>query len=107
MTPSVALRSPPRDIETVGLSQERYAEYLQLFDRLGLGVGVARGWGTWFEAQGPSFAIGATRKGYIYSDSDLTPLLADLDSVPRSLRIEGSVVFRRLKEHWYLWLAYG
>jgi hypothetical protein len=107
MTPSVALRSPPRDIETVGLSRERYAAYLELFDRLGLGVGVARsGWGTWFEAQGPSFANGATRKGYIYSDRDLTPVLASLDSVPRSLRVEGGVVLRRIKEHWYLRMSY-
>ena len=108
MSSGVVLRSPPLDIEGVGLSQERYSAYVQLLDRLGLEVGVARsGSGIWFEAQGPSFANGAARKGYIYSDLELAPLVADLDArVPSNLRRPGEVLFRRLNEHWYLWLGY-
>jgi hypothetical protein len=102
------LRKPPEHLDDIGLSTERYSEYVKRFDILGLAVGVGRGdnGAIFFDAERPSiFNVGST-KGYVYSLEAPAPLVEDLDAyqpVPTAeSRRPPYLAFRTLKEHWYL-----
>ena len=105
---TVTLNSPPRDLQKVGLSEERYGTYIKLLNFLGLRTGIGRDEkGIWFEVDRPSYLNGDTTKGYIYSVSDLNPLTPDLDAyVPAATstsRQPRFLVFKNLKGHWFLY----
>jgi hypothetical protein len=106
---TTTLESPPSGLDRVGLSAERYAEYLNLFDQLGLRDGVGRGdhGEVWFNAEHPSLFNWGPTKGYVYSASELTPLVPDLDSYSPQSTVESRrppfLVYRALKTHWHLY----
>jgi hypothetical protein len=105
---NVTIYSPPQDLERVGLSAKRYARYIQLFDQLGLAEGVSRSdYNVWFAAESPSMLSGGVTKGYIYSLSEKTPLVPELDAyVPAptaGARRPGFLVFKQLKPNWYIY----
>ena len=90
------------------MTTERYAEYIRLFELLGLQNGVTRSGGSvWFHAEARSWSNGSVTKGYVYSPEELTPLVPDLDSfVPEptpTAKGLGFTVFRMIKPHWYLY----
>lgn len=99
------------DINRVGLTRERYAEYLKMFKELGLKGGITRDATKLdkiiFRAEKPSFFNGLSEKGYSYSAGDLGPCLDNLNSYvpPQSAlnRPEGYIVFERVGPHWYLY----
>jgi hypothetical protein len=108
VTRTKTLNSPRSGLERVGLSPDRYAHYLQLFDALDLKGGVSRNEnGIWFRAETPSVLNGDSTKGYVYSQTDRAPCVADLDAYvpPPNARDQygGFVVYARLKPKWYLY----
>jgi hypothetical protein len=91
-----------------GMSKEKYAEYTELFKSLGLADGVLRnGQSVWFSAEARSWANGSVTKGYVYSTTELAPLVSDLDSyIPQptpTSRRPGFLVFKIIKSNWYLY----
>lgn len=97
------LNSPPEGLETVGLSPERYAKYLNMFRTLRVDGGIGRPsqGGFVFQSQRPSLLNGGTSKGYIYSIDAPIPCVDDLETYKSTSR--DWIVFARLKGHWYLY----
>jgi hypothetical protein len=95
--------SSPSDLNRVGLAPARFAQYLKLFDMLGLENGIGRSeYGIWFHTETPSFGNGDSSKGFIYSTLELQPIVTNLDAyVPMRDRRRG-VSFSPIKPHWYL-----
>ena len=92
----------PRAESELGFSVERWDEYRQLFKELGLKEGIQRepnGDVIQFIASSEGLLTAGSGKGYIYSTRELSPLYDSLNEPPPT---EGKYVYKRLKEHWYL-----
>ncbi len=89
-----------RSHEDRGLSQARWDEYRALLRRLGTEEGLARRKDfpsaifLYAECQGS--AIDAYCKGYVYSESSLSPIAENLNSLPKGM------LFKPLASNWYL-----
>jgi hypothetical protein len=94
----------PRPEAEWGFSKERWDQYRNLFKKLGLEGGIVReehGEVTYFISSSKGLVTHGTEKGYAYSHNELLPTAESLDDVTRMPRGQ-SVVFKKLKEHWYL-----
>jgi hypothetical protein len=98
----------PSDGTNGGMDPNRFAEYMRLFEQLGLEDGIIRSdQSVWFGAEARSWRNGSVTKGYVYSTGKIGPLVPDLDSfVPQPTsesRRPRFLVFRILKPNWYLY----
>jgi hypothetical protein len=93
----------PRPESEIGFSIERWNQYRELFDRLGLRKGLSRypdGSTIELIASTQGLLTGGSSKGYIHSTKNLSPLYDSLDHPASSS--EGKYVYKRLKKNWYL-----
>jgi hypothetical protein len=99
--------TPDFTIPKNSLSAERWAEYRDLFDDLGLDGGLSgRSPGpTIFFASTRGFVTGGDVKGYAYSEAVPGRLLDSLDRRPSDS--ESNVpVYRRITNRWYLYYSW-
>jgi hypothetical protein len=96
----------PRPESKLDLSEERWNEYRKLFKSTGVNQGIMR----MRDRSGVSLPSGAiffiattkrdSIKGYVYSETPLSPLLNSLDSLGRPS--DNCPVYKRLNDRWYL-----
>src|SRR6266404_4510840 len=94
----------PRPQSELGFSNERWDAYRKLFSKIGLEGGIARESGgeiIYFIFSSKGLVTHSTEKGYAFSNKELTPTAESLDDFTRMPKGQ-SVVFKKLKEHWYL-----
>jgi hypothetical protein len=94
----------PRPQSELGFSNERWDAYRNLFSKIGLEGGIARegsGEIIYFIISSKGLVTHSTEKGYAFSNKELTPTAESLDDFNRMPKGK-SVVFKKLKEHWYL-----
>lgn len=94
----------PRPDSELGFSHERWEQYRQLFKKAGLEGGLTReehGEVIYFIFSSKGLVTHGTEKGYAFSKKELTPTADSLDDFARMPKGQ-SVVFKKLKEHWYL-----
>ena len=95
----------PRPESKLGFSIERWDQYRTLFRKVGLEGGINReqsGEVIYFIFSSKGLVTHGTVKGYAFSKKELTPIVDSLDDVARFPKGQ-SVVFKKLKEHWYLY----
>lgn len=94
----------PRPESEWGISNERWDQYRALFKKLGLSGGILkeeRGEVTYLISSTKGLITNGTSKGYAYSKNESLPIVESLDNAnswPKGKR----VIFKKLKEHWYL-----
>jgi len=96
---------PRKDI---GFSEERWNEYKRLFRELGIEGGISRHTdlphAVFVESYGSGGALASSNKGYVYSQTPLSPLVQSLDSLPRDFGSSGhAIAFAPLAKDWYLY----
>jgi hypothetical protein len=94
----------PRPESELGFSNERWDAYRTLFKKIGLEGGITRekdGDVTYFIFSSKGLVTHGTQKGYAFSRSELAPTAESLDNFSQMPKGQ-SVVFKKLKEHWYL-----
>lgn len=94
----------PRPKSELGFSEERWAQYRKLFRTAGLEGGITReksGDVTYLIFSSKGLVTHGTEKGYAFSEKELSPLGRSLDDVTQMPKGH-SVMFKKLKEHWYL-----
>jgi hypothetical protein len=92
----------PRPESELGFSKERWNQYRQLFEELGLKKGLGRDANGTVEfiASSHGLLTNGSGKGYIYSNKELSPLYASLDDSPLT---HGKYVYKALQApRWYL-----
>ena len=95
----------PRPESELGFSKERWNQYRALFKVLGLDGGILQETGgrvTYLISSASGLATHSTMKGYAYSMDELSPTAASLDKATSSMPQGHAVVFKKLKNHWYL-----
>ena len=95
----------PRPESELGFSIERWDHYRTLFRKVGLEGGINReqsGEVIYFIVSSKGLTTHGTVKGYAFSAKQLTPIVDSLDDVTRFPKGQ-SVVFKKLKEHWYVY----
>ncbi len=98
----------PRSDSELGFSRERWNEYRQLFKILGLKGGINRPLDVetvYLIASSRGLLTSGSEKGYAYSELNLLPTTDSLDHIPSRLANE-RFVYKKIQEHWYLYL-YG
>src|SRR5229473_1251573 len=96
----------PRSDSELGFSRERWNEYRQLFKRLGLKGGINRPLDVetvYLIASTRGMVTSGSAKGYAYSEQNLLPTTDSLDHIPSRLANE-RFVYKKIQEHWYLYL---
>lgn len=94
----------PRPESQLGFSEARWDQYRKLFKAIGLAGGITReksGDVTYLIFSSKGLVTHGTQKGYASSKEELTPIADSLDDVTQ-LPKGKSIVFKKLKEHWYL-----
>ena len=94
----------PRPESELGFSHERWDMYRGLFKKIGLEGGITReehGEVVYFIFSSKGLVTHGTEKGYAFSKKELTPTANSLDDFAGMPKGQ-SVVFKKLKDHWYL-----
>ena len=78
----------PRPASELGFSVERWDEYRELFKKLGIGSGISRGKGgmVFFSVAVSGLVTGGSQKGYAFSKTKPSPLLASLNGRPKEIK---------------------
>ena len=98
----------PRD--NVGFSEERWAVYRDIFQKLGLGEGIARSQDypatVFFVAGARGLCTGGAADGYAFSTESPSPVVKSLrDGLMTEMQKSSKhyvIVLKRLKPNWYL-----
>jgi hypothetical protein len=91
-----------------GLSTERWNRYRSLFDQAGLRKGITKDDGDviYFTIYYYGFVAASVSKGYVYSEKQLSPTFASLDTMPSGIKPKFSgtyvIAYKPLKKNWYL-----
>jgi hypothetical protein len=99
----------PRPDSELGFTPQRWDEYRQLFNALGLKGGIVRPWehpdAVYLIVDGKGLVIGGSAKGFAYSDTALEPHCDSLDNREvRKARDDTEIWFKPLGGKWYLYL---
>lgn len=91
-----------------GMDPQKFDEYMRLFAALGLEDGIWRSdHQVTFRVEARSWRNGSVTKGYVYSPTEIGPLVPDLDSFVPQPTAESwrprFCVFRIIKPYWYLY----
>lgn len=98
--------------ERQGLARDKWNQYQELFESLGLHGGMLRGGKTIsFETDTASLWNGDSEKGFLYSENaSLTPTVSDLGRVRASEEYRdphgGFTAYKLLQPHWYLFIHF-
>ena len=89
------------------ISDERLREYRHLFDELNLEKGIHRDGVNIVRliASSKGLFLAYSEKSYVYSKSELNPIVNSLDEIISRDRGDQSTVYRKLKDNWYLYYA--
>lgn len=94
--------------KNVGISEQRWDEYRQLFLHVGASVGFWKNINPpriFFPVVSEGLVPAGYTKGLVYSASPLTPALKSLDEKPPDRYWEGShvLVYKSIEDHWYIY----
>jgi hypothetical protein len=112
MTTGTAWRDGKAGAERIGFDGNRWNEYQGLFKTLGIKCGMFNSYsGVEFQMDCPSMFNGDSVKGIAYLETPPFRLVDNLDR-HKPLQAElgltgGYVVYRKIAEHWYLFLLIG
>jgi len=99
----------PRRESELGFSPERWDQYRTLFRKVGLEDGITReesGEVIYFIFSSKGLVTHGTEKGYAFSSKELYPTVDSLDDFKRFPKGQ-RVIFKKLKEHWYMFYMNG
>jgi hypothetical protein len=99
----------PRPESELGFSLERWDQYRTLFSTAGLEGGITRekdGEVIYFIFSSKGLVTHGTEKGYAFSKKELSPTVDSLDDFSRFPKGQ-RMIFKKLKEHWYLFYMGG
>ena len=99
----------PRPESELGFSQESWDQYRTLFRKVGLESGITReksGEVVYFIFSSKGLVPHGTEKGYTFSKKELSPTVDSLDDFTRFPKGQ-RVMFKKLKEHWYMFYMSG
>src|ERR1035438_9102950 len=95
----------------VGISEQRWTEYRQIFRRVGASDGILKGIEPTriiFPIMSVGLVPSGFEKGIVYSEAPLSPVLKSLDDRP--LHQKGPVrysshvlVYKQITDHWYIY----
>lgn len=96
--------------KNVGISEQRWSDYKQLFLKVGTPVGICKGTDpTRISIPIAAFGLVPTgfEKGLVYSESPLGPVMKSLDQRPPDKFWDGPdrshvLVYRPIDNHWYI-----
>lgn len=96
----------PRPESEIGFSEQRWNEYRQLFNELGLKHGLARREDIpgvlFFDVSATGMVTGGDAKGYAYSTEELSPLVNSLDHIDIEVK-SLQPLYKRIEGDWYLY----
>lgn len=95
----------------VGISEERWNDYRQLFRKVGALDGIAKGdhpAQIFFSIESGGLVPAGFDKGLVYSQTPLSPLLNSLDKKPPDKFFDGPdhshlLVYKPIEDHWYIY----
>ena len=97
----------PRPESELGFSQERWEVYRELFRKTGADYGFQRGEddSVLFDIYCRGSALGSDCKGigYLPEEPPVQSLRESLDDDPGKLGYDHGLVYKRLKDHWYIY----
>ena len=87
------------------ISEERLNEYRRLFKELKMDAGVHRdrNGAVRLVASSAGVFISNSEKSYVYSNTELSPLVDSLDRVAQNDHGDQSPVYKKLYGNWYLY----
>lgn len=97
--------------KNVGISEQRWDEYKQLFQEVGASKGIIRATNP-ARIIFPIVSIGlvptSVEKGLVFSDAPLSPVLKFLDKRPPDKLFDGPdhnhvLVYKPIEDHWYIY----
>lgn len=97
--------------KNVGISEQRWDEYRQLFQKVGTSKGIIRATNP-ARIIFPIVSIGlvptSAEKGLVFSDAPLSPVLKSLDKKPPDGLFDGPdhshvLVYKPIEDHWYIY----
>lgn len=99
---------PRKDI---GITNERWNEYRQLFHSTGASIGIEKGISPsriFFPIDARGIVPTGATKGLVYSQAPLSPVLKSLDKAPPDELYEGPdhnhvLVYKLIEDHWYIY----
>lgn len=98
----------PENPESINISQERIAQYRQMFKKLGLTAGI-EGYQEkemiWFHASTQGLSVTGSSKGYVYTTNKPEKVVDNLDNY-KSEDGKSFRAFRQIEDNWYLYLDY-
>lgn len=98
----------PEDLDSIGISVERIEKYRELFKVLQVSGGI-EGHGEkesiYFYAFNRGLGVSGFSKGYVYSSTIPGLVVENLDFYFKN-KEESFILFRELKDDWYLYLSY-
>jgi len=95
----------------VGISQDRWNDYRQLFQKVGVSNGIIRHNNPTrviFPIVSEGLVPAGAAKGLVYSEAPLTPVLKSLDKAPQRELWDGPdhshlLVYKPVEDHWYIY----
>jgi len=95
----------------VGISEQRWNDYRQLFQSVGAMKGIAKGANPnriIFPIMSVGLVPAGSEKGLVYSQAPLTPVLKSLDKRPPDELWDGPdrshmLVYKPIENHWYIY----
>jgi hypothetical protein len=95
----------------VGISEQRWNDYRQLFQKVGASDGILEGVNhaqIIFPIKSVGLVPSGSEKGLVYSQTPLSPVLKSLDKSPPDKFYDGPdrshvLVYRPIEDHWYIY----
>ncbi|HEY0309198.1 MAG TPA: hypothetical protein VGB94_13635 [Acidobacteriaceae bacterium] len=95
----------------VGITEERWNEYRQLFHATGVSTGIKKDINPsriFFPIDSRGLVPTGAAKGFVYSQAPLSPVLKSLDKSPPDKLYDGpdrshALVYKPIEDHWYIY----
>ena len=96
--------------KNVGISEQRWNDYRQLFQKVGAKTGISRSEdspGIFISIFTQGLVPSGSEKGFVYSQTPLSPVRKSLDNRPPQALWDGPdhnhiLVYRPIGDHWYI-----
>jgi len=98
----------PRSNSELGFSEERWNQYKELFKRMGIEDSISRDslkdGCINFIVHSSGLVTGGAEKGFAYCTPEPSPLSESLEVLPKTIETTPFVMYKKLKDHWYLYI---
>jgi len=98
----------PLETSQLPFSQERWERYKTLFKRIGSPAGITRddlmSGCTEITIYSSGLVTGGSEKGFVWCANEPSPLAESLDQLPKVIEQTPFIRYRKLKDHWYLYI---